>query len=77
MTEEEEMARARARNTHHPMRWFVGIGGIGNRRMRRQQSPSSDFSGITANTEYSTQALPYGAADIMRRKMLGNRSIGK
>ena len=77
LTEIEEEARAKARDTHLPRRWFVGIGGMGNKRTRRQQSPSSDFSGTATNTEYSTEALPYGAADIMRRKMLGSRSKGK
>ena len=74
LTEIEGEARARARDTHAPKRWFVGIGGIGNKRTRRQQSPCSDVSETTGSTQYSTEALPYGAAEIMRRKLLGDRA---
>lgn len=77
LTEAEEEARARARDRQPPrLRWFVGIGGVGNRRTLGQQSPSSGFSGTTGGT-YSAEALPYGAADIMRRKMFGDRTAGK
>lgn len=75
LTEAEEEARARDRQPPR-LRWFVGIGGVGNRRTRRQESPSSGFSGTTGGP-YSAEALPYGAADIMRRKMFGGRAGGK
>jgi len=77
LTEAEEEAKARARDIQPPrLRWFVGIGGVGNRRTRRQESPSSGYSGTTGGA-YSAEALPYGAADIMRRKMFGERAVGK
>lgn len=65
------------RESHFPSRWFIGIGGLGNRRSRRQHSPSSDMSATTVTSEYSSQALPLGAADVMRRKILGERSATK
>lgn len=74
LTDEEELARVRARNSHGPMRWFVGIGGMGNKRSRRQDSHDSDLTRTTSSSQYSTQALPYGAAEVMRRKLLGDRA---
>jgi len=76
LTEAEEEARVRARDVQHPrLRWFVGIGGLGNRRTRRMEAPRSGFEGSTGG--YSAEALPYGAADIMRRKIFGERTAGK
>lgn len=77
LTEEEELARARVRSSHGPMRWFVGIGGIGNKRTRAQDDPDNHNTRTTNNSEFSTQALPYGAAEIMRRKLLGERASGR
>lgn len=74
LTEEEELSHGKVRELHFPSRWFIGIGGLRNRRARRQHSSSSDMSATTMTSEYSTQALPLGAADIIRRKILGERS---
>ena len=71
--EHEELARARVRTPQYPSRWFVRIGGLGNRRGCRLKSPSSDMS-LASNSEYSTQPLPLGAADVIKRKLLGERS---
>lgn len=77
LTEEEELSHAKARELPFPSRWFIGIGGLGNRRVRRRHSPSSNMSATTVTPEYSNQALPLGAADVMRRKILGERSAAK
>ncbi|KAL8824218.1 MAG: hypothetical protein Q9191_005211 [Dirinaria sp. TL-2023a] len=77
LTQEEELARAKVRTSHGPMRWFVGIGGVGNKRTRRQDGLDNDNTRNPRNTntsEFSTQALPYGAAEIMRRKLLRGRA---
>ena len=73
MREDDELARARIRASQYPSRWFVGIGGFGNYRGCRLKSPSSDMS-LSSNSEYSTQPLPVGAADALKRKLLGDRS---
>ncbi len=73
LREEEDLARAKARASHYPSRWFVGIGGLGNWRGCRLNSPSNDMSS-SSNSEYSTQPLPLGAADAIKRKLLGERS---
>lgn len=75
--EEEELSHPKVRELHFPSRWFISIGSLGNRRARRQHSPSSDMSATTVTSEHSTQALPLGAADVMRRKILGERSAPK
>lgn len=77
LTEEKELSHAKVRELRFPSRWFIGIGGLGNRRARRQYSPSSDMSATTVTSGYSSQALPHGAADVMRRKILGERSATK
>jgi hypothetical protein len=71
--EEEDHARARVRASQYPSRGFVGIGGLGNWRGCRLKSPSSDMS-LSSNSEYSTQPLPLGAADAIKRKLLGEKS---
>ena len=71
--EEEDLARTRIRASQYPLRWFVGIGGSSNYRGRRLKSPSSDMS-LSSTSEYSTQPLPVGAADALKRKLLGDRS---
>ena len=76
-TGDEELAHSKVRELHLPSRWFVRIGRFGNRRPRRQYSPSSDMSASTVTSEYGNQALPLGAADVMRRKILGKWSATK
>ncbi|KAL8861377.1 MAG: hypothetical protein Q9178_002250 [Gyalolechia marmorata] len=75
---EEDLARANVHSKVSPSRGFLGIGGLGNRRQQqqRQQSPASDVSvatntdsGSTSNSNVPTAHL--GAAEIMRRKILG------
>lgn len=73
LRDEEELARARFRASHYPSRGFVGIGGHGNWRGCRLKSPSSDMP-LSSSSEYSTQPLPLGAADAIKRKLLGERS---
>ena len=73
LTQEEESARARIRESRFARRWFVGIGGAGNLRgNRRQHSPGSDLTNTTSNSEYSTASI--GAAEFLKRKILGERS---
>lgn len=73
-----DLKGSQLRESHLPSRWFNGIGGFGNRRTRRQQSPGSDMSCCTTVTsEYSPQPLPLGVADLMRRKILGEKSAAK
>ena len=73
LREDEELARARVRASQYPSRWFVGIGGLGNWRGCRLKSPSSDMS-LSSNSELSTQPLPLGAADVIKRKLLGEKA---
>lgn len=72
-----ELKGSRLRESHFPSRWFNGIGRFGNRRTRRQHSPASDMSCTTVTSEYRAHPLPVGAADVMRRKILGERSATK
>ena len=71
--EDEELARARVRASRYPSRWFVGIGCLRIWRRCRLKSSSSDMS-LSSNSEYSTQPLPLGAANVIKRKLLGERS---
>lgn len=77
LTKEEELSHGKFREIHCPSRWFIGIEGLRNRRARRQDSPSSNMSATTVTSQYSTQALPLGAADVIRRKILGQLSAMK
>ncbi|KAI4215070.1 MAG: hypothetical protein LQ351_002385 [Letrouitia transgressa] len=78
LTTEEELAQSKVGDRHSPSRGFFGIGGKGNRRARRQQSPSSDTTNADSGyaSQHSGQAVDLGAAEFMRRKMLGDRSAG-
>ncbi|KAL8868444.1 MAG: hypothetical protein Q9174_004989 [Haloplaca sp. 1 TL-2023] len=75
---EEDLARANVHEKVSPSRGFLGIGGLGNRRGQRQASPASENS--TADSGYdSNHNIPtthIGAAEMMRRKMLGEKSRG-
>ena len=73
LTPEEEMARARIRQSYGPKRWFVGIGGMGNLKGRRQPSPSS-LTNTTTDSDSDNRPPPIGAAEALRRKLLGERS---
>ena len=71
LTAEEEMERARIRESHFKRRWFVGVGGMGNRKgLRRQHSPGTD----TTNTTSSSSFSEVGVAEALRTKLLGERS---
>lgn len=74
---EDGLSHGKVRESHFPSKWLIGIGGLGDRRSLRQRSPSSDMSATTVTSEYSNQALPLGAADVIRRKILGERSAPK
>ncbi|KAA6407140.1 MAG: hypothetical protein FRX48_08941 [Lasallia pustulata] len=66
----EELARARARESNIPRSWYYGIGGIGNQKKRQiTASPGSSLSS-GAESGYSDQALPFGAAHILKTKMV-------
>ena len=95
---EEKYLRAKTRESRFPVRWFVSIGGAGNRKSRERLA-SSDSSAVShkesnsfgsaeekdsdivaangdAFVRYSNQALPYGAADVLKARMgevLGKR----
>ena len=62
LTADEELARSRTRDSRLPLRWFVGIGGMGNRTRRRYGSPNSSLTSSTGSSEYSGRPLPIGAA---------------
>ncbi|KAL8734487.1 MAG: hypothetical protein Q9166_001387 [cf. Caloplaca sp. 2 TL-2023] len=76
---EEDLARANVHSKVSPSRGFLGIGGLGNRRQQqRQQSPASDMSMATNAdsgyvSNYNTPTTHLGAAEIMRRKILGDK----
>ena len=75
LTQDEELTRARIRESHFAKRWFVGIGGAGNLRgSRRQHSPSSDVTNTTSSSDYSGKPTDIGTAEVLRRKLLSVRS---
>ncbi|MCJ1470905.1 hypothetical protein MMC07_009553 [Pseudocyphellaria aurata] len=74
-TEAEELSHAKVRELTFPSRWFIGIGGLGNRGVRRRHSPSSDMSATTVTSEYSTQALPLGGGGRHEKEGSG-RTVG-
>ena len=67
----------RLRGTHFPAQWFVSLGAFCSRRSSRHHSLDSDMSYATVTSENSNRTLPLGAADAMRRKMLGKQSAAK
>lgn len=70
LTSSEELARARARQSNVPSSWSYGIGGVGNHKKRQiSVSPGSSLSS-DADSGYSDQALPYGAAHVLKTKMV-------
>ncbi|KAL8943949.1 MAG: hypothetical protein Q9216_000761 [Gyalolechia sp. 2 TL-2023] len=80
ITDDDDLARANVHQKVSPSRGFLGIGGLGNRRQQqqRQRSPSSDVTTSTNTdsgyiSQYNTPATHLGAAEIMRRKMLGEK----
>lgn len=50
------------------------LGTFSNRKRKTRQYPESDSTGCS---QYSNQALPLGAAEVLKRKMLGQASAGK
>ena len=68
LTVEEEMKRARIRESHFAKRWFVGIGGMGNRRCIRRQNPSGNLTSTSSNCSH------IGAAEVLKNKLLNKRS---
>ncbi|KAI4130043.1 MAG: hypothetical protein LQ347_003523 [Umbilicaria vellea] len=70
LSSSEELARARARQSNVPRSWYYGIGGVGNHRKRQiSMSPGSSLSS-GAESGYSDQALPFGAAHVLKTKMV-------
>ncbi|MCJ1395667.1 hypothetical protein MMC18_008553 [Xylographa bjoerkii] len=75
VAEQEEAVRIRARDHSYTLRRFVGIGGAGNRtasRMAHDKRREVDESA----SGYSGQALPFGAADVLKWRIgavLGRR----
>ena len=70
LTDQEIIKRARIRESQFPKRWFVGIGGMGNRRsMDPQNSPGA---GMSATTNSSITDI--GVAEALKKKLLGKRS---
>lgn len=77
LEEEGDGSTGKSREFRFPSRWFTGIG-LGSRDARRQHSPSSGMSATTVTpSDYSSQPLPLGAAYVIRRKILGQRSAPK
>lgn len=67
LTAEEEMKRARIRESHIAQRRHIGIGGMGNRKgMRRQDSPGN----LTTSTTTSSSSSHIGAAEVLKNKLL-------
>lgn len=78
LTVDGESSIGKARESIFPSRWLIRIGALGSTRSRRQHSPSSDLSATTVTAlEHNKQALPLGAAYVVRRKILGERSTPK
>ncbi|KAL9601853.1 MAG: hypothetical protein Q9219_002204 [cf. Caloplaca sp. 3 TL-2023] len=80
MADDDHLARANVHKKVSPSRGFLGIGGLGNRRQQqqRQHSPASDVTTSTGTengyvSQYNNPAPHLGAAEIMRRKMLGEK----
>ncbi|KAL8720731.1 MAG: hypothetical protein Q9225_002466 [Loekoesia sp. 1 TL-2023] len=73
---DDDLARANVHQKVSPSRGFLGIGGLGNRRQQRQHSPASDVTTSADSgyvSQYNTPTAHLGAAEIMRRKMLGEK----
>ncbi|KAI4141733.1 MAG: hypothetical protein L6R39_005199 [Caloplaca ligustica] len=75
---EEDLERANVHKKVSPSRGFLGIGGLGNKRQQRQHSPASDMTTSTNTdsgyvSQSNTPTTHLGAAEIMRRKMLGEK----
>ena len=68
LTAEEEVSRAKVRDSHFRLAWFVGIGGIGN-RIRNRQEITKESLEEESESEYSEKALPMGAAEIIKTRM--------
>lgn len=78
LTVDGESSVGKARDPIFLSRWLRRIGALGSRRSQRQHSPNSDLSATTVTaSEYNNQALPLGAAYVMRRKIFGERSTPK
>ena len=76
ITNDEDLARANIHQKVSPSRGFLGIGGLSNRHQQRQQSPASDVTTSADSgyvSQYNTPSAHLGAAEIMRRKILGEK----
>lgn len=78
ITNGEDLTPANVRQKVSPSRGFLGIGGLTNKRHQRQQSPASDVTTSTNTdsgyvSQSNTPTTHLGAAEIMRRKMLGEK----
>lgn len=61
-----------------PSKWFTGTGAFGRSEAHRQHSSSSDMFATTVTpSDHTSQALPFGAAYVFRRKLLGELSALK
>ena len=70
LTAEEETKRARIRESHFAQRWFVGIGGMGNRRGMRRHNMPGNLTSMSTSSSHSH----IGAAEALKQKLLGKRS---
>lgn len=78
LTVNGESSIGKARESISHWRRLIGIGALGSRRSQRQHSQNSDPSATTVTaSEYNNQALPLGAAYVIRRKIFGERSTPK
>lgn len=68
---EEEIARSRALKKGSHQHVSFGIGGAGNRVDTRAVAPAapSTLASSSSSSVYSKEPLPYGAVDILRRKL--------
>ncbi|KAI9881421.1 MAG: hypothetical protein M1830_003428 [Pleopsidium flavum] len=64
---DEGLVRSRARENSSPTPYFVGVGGAGNRRGRRQSSAASPST--SPGSPYSKHPLPIGGADMLWKKI--------
>ena len=71
LSPEEQIVQARIRQSHFPRRYFVGVGGMGNRRGALRQDTDLARSSTTTSGQSHL-----GAAEALKRKLLGlgNRS---
>ena len=76
LTVEEEQARTKIRESNSPLSWFVGIGGLGNRRRTRHGAKRESIR-EESDSDFSEKALPVGMAEMLRVRLRQKMSSKK